>query len=121
MKPKLILEYIKKYTSEMKELVLSVPEEQRILLPDHIVSNQEIDVYITKDAGVVIDYVGLNRRQKIAIHSSDRCFDELIFLPTEKPIPCNLGSVKLRPLPQTKDNEPTRTISIIGALNGITL
>lgn len=68
MKPKLILEYIKKYTSEMKELVLLVPEEQRILLPEHIVSNQEIDVYITKDTGVVIDYVGLNRHQKIAIH-----------------------------------------------------
>lgn len=121
LKPKLLLDYLKSYTNEMKRLVLQVPEEYRILLPDHIVSNQEIDVYITKETGILIDYVGLNSSRKITIHSSDLCFDDLVFSPTENQIPSNQGAIKLNPLAKTKDNEPITTVSFLGDLNGIVL
>ena len=121
LKPKLLLDYLKSYTNEMKKLVLQVPEEYRILLPDPIVSNQEIDVYITKETGILIDYVGLNSSRKITIHSSDLCFDDLVFSPTENQIPSDQGAIKLKPLAKTKNNEPITTLSFLGDLNGIVL
>ncbi len=74
LKPKILLEYVKAYTNEMRRLVSSVPEEKRILLPEHVVSNQEINVYVTKETGVVIDYVGLSKHQQIGVKYSDRCY-----------------------------------------------
>ena len=106
----------------MRRLILLVPEEKRILLPDNIVSNQEIEVYITKETGVVVDYVGLNRHQKISVKYSDCCYDDLIFPPTENPIPCNQGGpLKLKPLAKSADEEPIRTVTLQGDFNGIAL
>jgi len=113
---------VKTYTNEMRRLILSVPEEKRILLPDHVVSNQEIDVFITKETGVAVDYIGLNRNQKITVKYSDCCYDDLIFPPTENPIPCNQGgALKLVPLAKSADDEPIKTITLQGDFNGITL
>jgi hypothetical protein len=94
LRPKLVLEYVKKYLNEMKRLVSELPEKYRILLPDHLVSNQEIEIYVTKETGFAIDYVGLNAKQKITLHGSDRCFDDLTFPLTEYTVSCNQGSLE---------------------------
>ena len=122
MKPKILLEYVKKYTNEMRRLVLLVPEEKRALLPDHVVSNQEIDVYVTKETGIVIDYVGLSKNQSISVKYTERCYDDILFPPTEDNIPCNQGgSLKLKPLAKSNENEPITTITFQGDFNGIAL
>jgi hypothetical protein len=71
LKPKLVLEYVKKYSSEMAKLVSNASEECRILLPDHIVSSQEIEIYVTKETGVAINYIGMSKYPKITIYGSD--------------------------------------------------
>lgn len=89
--------------------------------PEYLISNQEIEIYITKETGVVINYVGLNRLQKVTVFASDQCFDDLLFSPTERKIPCEIGSLKLKPLAKAKDNEPTTTLSFLGDMRGIVL
>lgn len=121
LKAKTILEYVKEYTSEMASLVSKIPEETHILLPDHLVSNQEIDIYITKETGVVVDYVGLSLSQKITIRGSNKCFDDLIFPSTESKVPCNQGALRIHPLKKTNDNEPVTTPSFLGDMAGIVL
>jgi len=121
LRPKLVLKYVKKYQNEMKTLVDEVPEKYRILLPDHLVSNQQIEIYVTKETGVVIDYVGLSVSQKITLHGSDRCFDDLIFPPTEYKLPCSQGSIKLKPLAKSDAEQAITTLSFIGDMSGIVL
>lgn len=121
LRPKLVLKYVKKYLNEMKRLISEVPEKYRILLPDHLVSNQEVEIYVTKETGVAIDYVGLNVGQKITLHGSDRCFDDLIFPPTEYKLPCSQGSLKLKPLAKSDADQPTTTLSFVGDMKGIAL
>jgi hypothetical protein len=121
IKPKLLLDYVKKYQNEIQKLLPNVSEESRILLPDHLVSNQEIDVYITSETGVLIDYVGLNSRSRITTHITDLCFDDLVFPPSEHRIPCSQGSLSLKPLAETTSDQPITTISFLGDLSGIVL
>ena len=105
----------------MTRLISEVPEKYRILLPDHLVSNQEIEIYVTKETGVAIDYVGLNASQKITLYGSDQCFDDLIFPPTEYKLPCSQGSLNIKPLAKSDANQPTKTASILGDMTGIVL
>lgn len=121
IKPKLVTEYVEKYQNEMKRLVPGVPEKYRILLPDHLVSNQEIAVYITKETGVLVDYVGLNSQQKIISHMTDLCCDDLICPASEYKVPCNQGSIKLIPLARTNPEQPVTTLSFLGEMSGIVL
>jgi hypothetical protein len=121
LKAKLVLEYVKKYLTEMAALASKVPEEYRVLLPDHLVSAQEIEIYITKETGVVIDYVGMSKYLKISLHGSDSCFDDLIFPPTGHKLPCSQGALKLGPLPRSGDKEPITTLSFLGDMKGIVL
>jgi hypothetical protein len=121
LKPKLVLEYVKKYSSEMAKLVSNASEECRILLPDHIVSSQEIEIYVTKETGVAINYIGMSKYPKITIYGSDRCFDDLVFPPTEHSLPCSQGSIELKPLSKTGKNDPITTLSFLGDMKGIVL
>jgi hypothetical protein len=115
------MNYVKCYLAEMARLVSQVPEKYRILLPDHLVANQEVEVHITRETGVAIDYVGLNSSQKIAMHGSDKCFDDLLFPPTEYKLPCSQGALKLKPLARTSADQPTATLRFMGDMSGIVL
>jgi hypothetical protein len=121
LKTKEIEEYVRTYTNEMKRLVSLVPEEKRLLLPDHVISNQEIEIYLTKETGVVVDYVGISKHQTIRTRYSDRCYDDIIFPPTKKEIPCSLGAPKLKPLLKSDNDKPILTLILQGDFNGITL
>lgn len=122
LKTKILSKYVKMYTNEMKRLVSSVPEQKRSLLPDHVISNQEIEIYVTKETGIVIDYVGLSKNQRISVKYSDRCYDDIIFPPTENHIPCNVGGLlKLKSLAESNKNEPITTVTLQGDFNGIAL
>lgn len=121
LKTKLLSEYVKKYSEEMTKLVSQVPEEYRSLLPDHLISNQEIRVYVTRETGIVIDYVGISKHPSITVHGSDQCFDDLIFPPTETQVPCHQGSLELKPLRKSGMDEPVVTLSFIGEMKGIVL
>lgn len=121
LKPKLILDYVKHYLNETARLVSNVPEETCMLLPDHLVTNQEVQIYITTKTGIAIDYVGLNNRQSISIHGSDLCFDDLLFPPTEFDVPHNQGALKLKPLAKSSPSDPITTLKFMGDMSGIVL
>jgi len=77
IKPKLVSKYVKAYLGELAKLVEKVPEETRMLLPDHVIASQEIRVYITTKTGIAIDYVGLSAQPEITFRGSDRSFEDL--------------------------------------------
>jgi len=121
LKAKLVLGYIQKYLDEIVKLVSNVPEKYRILLPDHLVSNQEIEIYVTSETGVVVNYVGLSKHRRITLQGSNQCFDDLIFPPIEYKVPCSQGAIELKPLGMSGADEPVTTLSFIGDMKGIVL
>ena len=98
VKPKRLYDYVKRYKNELSRLVQRIPEEIRMLLPEHVVANQEIQIYITKETGIAIDYLGINPRLDIRIEKSDRCVGDLVFPPTDSSVPCSFGALKFKPL-----------------------
>ena len=98
IKPKKLHDYVKTYKNELSTLVQKIPEETRMLLPEHLVTNQEIQVYVTKETGIGIDYLGINPRLNIRFKKSDRCIGDLVFPPTDPSVPCSFGALKFKPL-----------------------
>ena len=121
MKPKKLYDYVKTYKNELSRLVQKIPEETRMLLPEHIVTNQEIQVYVTKETGIGIDYLGINPRLDIRIEKSDRCVGDLVFPPTDPSVPCGFGALRFKPLAKSSPNEHSITISLMGSMQGIVL
>jgi len=121
VKPKRLYDYVKRYKNELSRLVQKIPEEIRMLLPEHVVANQEIQIYMTKETGIAIDYLGINPRLDIRIEKSDRCVGDLVFPPTDSSVPCSFGALKFKPLAKSSPNEHTTTLSLVGSMQGIVL
>ncbi len=120
-KPEIIQRYILRYLEQLNSLAKKVSEEQRALLPEHVVSKQEINVFLTEETGIAIDYAGIAGKQSITFQESSLSFDDLIFPPTNPRVAPEIGALALNPIKAGRPDEPTRTIKLMGSMKGIVL
>ena len=121
VKPRLVGKYVQRYVEVLNNQYTKASEDLRPLLPDHFLPKQEIRVYLVRKTGVAIDYLGMSSKLRIDFQISDRSLDDLIFLPTDPPVPAEIGVFHLQPVKVSPPDQPIRTVKLMGSMEGIVL